>query len=122
MEIKDFKVGQTVYLKPVNWRHSREKVGYIQDEVATIGKKYITLKNINGLKFGNKYEKADGRFTDITNYSASYEIYFDYQTVLDENLESELRYKVKNHNFTFEQLKQINELFFTPLPITAGEI
>lgn len=110
MEIKDFKVGQTVYLRPVG-NALRNTDGAIKEEtIETVGKKYLTLKNYYRMKFGYYGD----RIRDISEYSANYILYTSLQEIEDEKLNAELSRKVQNYRFTFEELKKINELFFQP--------
>lgn len=109
MDIKDFKIGQTVYLRPVG-NALRGTDGAIREGIVeTVGKKYLTLKEYHRMKFG--YYDSD-KIRDVSNYSANFILYTSLQEIEDEKLNAELSRKVQNYRFTFEELKKIDELFF----------
>lgn len=110
MEIKDFKVGQTVYLEPANNQLRMNNKEIRETKILTVGKKYLTVEGYgySRMKFGI----VNNSIRDISNYCANYYLHTDLQKIQDEKLEAKLRNKVKEHKFTFEELKKINELFF----------
>lgn len=116
--IKDLKVGQIVYVKPIGnaarWikgdilEHVREV------EVEKIGNKFFYLKGYSRSKFGFKYEDSNS-CTNISDYCADYEIYLSKQDIVDELEQTSLlnflkdffSWSGKSKYLTLEQLRKI---------------
>ena len=89
MNIKDFSVGQTVYVEVCGDRESDPKL-MVSAVVKTVGKKYITIdeitdspyKKFTNDKFGPGHHD---RFRDVSEYSPRKAIYFSLQELEDQH-------------------------------------
>ena len=121
-EIKDFKVGQTVYVRITgNEARGKNKDELIQKWVVSkIGKKYVYAKPSNDswqeVCFGK--DEYTGKFNQKTNYCVDYILYLNRQEIEDENEQSELWKKIAdvfrrygiNYKVSLEQLRRINAI------------
>ena len=94
MEVKDFKVGQTVFVKLIgNAKRGKSEENLIEEwEVTKIGKKYVHARK-KGCNTAVKFEKKDygtykEQFVEKTDYSEDY-ILYPSKKELEENLEYE---------------------------------
>lgn len=125
MNIKDFKVGQTVYVE-LTGNASRGKTAEqcIEEwEVASVGRKYIKAGE-GHKKWGIirertfEYRENYGRFVEKTDYCVDYILYLTRQEIerkfekarLLNEVESFFRDWNKPKNLSIEQLKRIKEI------------
>ena len=126
MEIKDFTVGQRVWVK-LTGNRARGKSGneLIQEwEVVSIGRKYIKAKPLGGSDWcGISFEKREygysDKFVEKSDYTPCYILYADRQLILDEMESEQLLNKVLYYfrgvgekALTLEQLREINTIIF----------
>lgn len=109
------KVGDKVYLKPVN-NQARYIKNTLLDNIkeATIekiGKKYFYIKEYPIYKFGIE------KMQDISNYCANYEVYLSLQEIKDEEEYSNLLRDIDRElnkygkiDLSLEQLRKIKEI------------
>ena len=126
MNIKDFTIGQIVYLHCVGIdvrRYMKKDDGLFDERkfvkkatVTAIGRKYITVVE-DDRNSEIKFDINDD-FRQKTDYSIDYKLYATEQSVLD-NIEAESLYKdihekfedyCNNNRYTLEQLKAISEI------------
>lgn len=124
MNIKDFKVGQTVYVE-LTGNASRGKTAEqcIEEwEITSVGRKYIKAgRKSDGRIWGEttfEYNDCYGRFVQKTDYCVDYILYetkeelerkFEKTKLLNE-VESFFRDWSKPKNLSIEQLKRIKEI------------
>lgn len=124
MNIKDFKVGQTVYVE-LTGNASRGKTAeqcIDEWEITSVGRKYVKAGRCSdGTIWGEttfEYRENYGRFVQKTNYSIDYIIYetrqeierkFEKSKLLNE-VETFFRDWGKPKNLSIEQLKRIKEI------------
>ena len=120
MDIKDFKVGQTVYVRLYgNAAEGKSEDKIIEEWIVTkVGKKYLYAKPKEGWGRDVIFEKRryDDNFVNKTEYSISYVIYLDKQDILDEMeyfklssfIENEFRYSQKQ--YSLDQLRRIKAI------------
>lgn len=122
MNIKDFKVGQTVYVE-LTGNASRGKTAEqcIEEwEIASVGRKYIEVgrKDEDGKVWGKRlfeYRESYGKFVEKTKYSPNYFIYLTRQEIEDEHEKSRLYRAISevfrgygaDRKLTLEQLRKI---------------
>lgn len=124
MEIKDFKVGQKVWVR-LTGNASRGKSGndLIEEwEVVSVGRKYVKAKKVGySHSWEIEFEKRgySERFVQKTNTCVGYVIYESKQAILDEfeksNLESKIYDFFKsygNKNISIEQLREISKIIW----------
>lgn len=125
MNIKDFKVGQTVYVELTgNASRGKTPERCIEEwEITSVGRKYIEAGKRSercGIirKTLFEYRENYGRFVQKTNYCIDYIIYetreeverkFEKYKLLNE-VESFFRDWSKPKNLSIEQLKRIKEI------------
>lgn len=115
--MKELKIGQIVYLKPVgnNKRYlSGSITNHIQEsEIEKIGTKYFHLKDFYKTKFSIK------EMINISSYSPEWKVYTDKQQILDEEeeivLTNNIKKIIKDYNskpreLTLDQLRRINQI------------
>lgn len=123
MDIKDFKVGQTVWIE-LTGNASRGKSGndLIEEwEVVTVGKKYIHAKR-KGFGFPVKFEKREYGYSEKivqkTDCCVDYILYVS-KTELEEELERrtlideisiEFRSYGRKDKFSLDQLRRIKAI------------
>ena len=123
MDLKDLKVGQTVYIR-LTGNAIRGKCGdeLIEEWVIdNIGRKYITASKKTGYPRGIIFEKSDygyeGRFVEKTYYCVDYIMYETEQELRDE-LEQDKIYRdirllfdrFNKNKMTLEQLRSIKKI------------
>lgn len=124
MNIKDFKVGQTVYVE-LTGNASREKTAEqcIEEwEITSVGRKYIKAckKESDVFRFETTFEYREnyGRFVEKTDYCVDYILYptreelerkFEKSKLLNE-VELFFRDWGKPKRLSIEQLKRIKEI------------
>lgn len=124
MSIKDFKVGQTVYVE-LTGNASRGKTAEqcIEEwEITSVGRKYIKAckKRNDAFRFETTFEWRDSykRFVQKTDYCVDYILYatrqelerkFEKAKLLDD-VESFFRGLGKPKNLSIEQLKRIKDI------------
>ena len=123
MDLKDFKVGQTVWIR-LTGNAIRGKCGdeLIEEWVIDkIGRKYITASKKTGYPRGIIFEKSDygyeGRFVEKTYYCVDYIMYETEQELRDE-LEKDKIYRdirllfdrFNKNKMTLEQLRSIKKI------------
>ena len=124
MEIKDFKVGQKVWVR-LTGNASRGKNGndLIEEwEVVSVGRKYVKAKKVGySHSWEIEFEKRgySERFVQKTNTCVDYVIYESKQAILDEleasNLERKIYDFFKNYgnkNISLEQLREISKIIW----------
>lgn len=125
MNIKDFKVGQTVYVE-LTGNASREKTAEecIEEwEITSVGRKYVKAGKRHeeyGIFRETTFEYRDSynRFVQKTDYCVDYVIYLARQEIerkiekskLLNEIESFFRDWNKPKNLSIEQLKRIKEI------------
>lgn len=123
MEIKDFTVGQKVWIK-LTGNASRGKSGndLIQEwEVVSVGRKYVTAK-CGWREY--KFEVCDYNnscLKQVTNYTADYHLYMSKEDIEKELEKSRLFLEVSDcfrnfgseRNFTLEQLREIKAIIIS---------
>lgn len=124
MDLKDFNVGQTVWVN-LTGNEARGKHGdeLIEEwEVVAVGRKYIHARKKKGYSFATVFEKREygyfGRFVQKTDGCVNYILYAS-KTELEEELEHSrlfdeisqaFRGFVVKHNFSLEQLRKIKAI------------
>ena len=123
MDIKDFKVGQTVWVQ-LTGNASRGKHGneLIEEwEVVTVGKKYVHARK-KGCSFPIKFEKRQygysGSFVEKTNCCVDYILYASKDELEDEiehmrlynDISKAFRGYGSQNNFSLEQLRKIKAI------------
>lgn len=120
MNIKDFKVGQKVYVKLIG-NACRGKIGeqLIEEwEVTKVGRKYVTAK-CDWREF--KFEQVDfykDCLNQVTDHCNDYLLYLSKETIEQEIEKNRLFREVSElfrgfcieRNFTLEQLRQIKAI------------
>ena len=123
MDLKDFKVGQTVWImltgNAIRGKHGDELIEeWVIDK---IGRKYITASKKTGYPKGIIFEKRgygyEDRFVEKTNYCVDYIMYETEQYIRDE-MEKDKIYKniqmffdrFNKNKLTLEQLKGIKRI------------
>lgn len=104
----EFKIGQTVYLKLKYYKH----IDFIECKIIKIGRKYIYIDKPN-IKINLKTMLQDNN-----GYCLDYEIYTNYQQILDEKEYNKLKNSIQNcfdrfnntTTLTLEQLRLINDI------------
>lgn len=124
MNIKDFKVGQTVCVELTgNASRGKKPEQCIEEwEITSVGRKYIKAgrKSDGGIRGERtfEYKESYGRFVQKTNYSIDYIIYetreeierkFEKSKLLNE-VETFFRDWSKPKHLSTEQLKRIKEI------------
>ncbi len=114
MNIKDFKVGQKVYVKKMGnaASHVNSENLISEETVSKVGNKYIYLDGFERSKFGYHFRSE---LVDISDYSPQYQIYRSKQEIEDEititNLSEEIRVIFQGYgackNYTIDQLRRI---------------
>ena len=123
MDLKDFKVGQTVWVQLAG-NEARGKHGdeLIEEwEVVTVGKKYIHARK-KGRSFPTVFEKREFgysvKFVQKTDGCVNYILYaskteleeeLEHSRLFDEILQAFRGFGVK-HNFSLEQLRKIKAI------------
>lgn len=121
MNIKDFKVGQTVYVELTgNASRGKAPEQCIEEwEIIYVGRKYIEAvkKGSDSFLFKTVFEWADdyGRFVEKTVYSPNYIIYLERQEIeekheknrLFQEIEQRFRYG-SQRDISLEQLRAIH--------------
>lgn len=125
MDIKDFKVGQVVYIKLVG-NASRDKSGeeLIQEwEIVSVGRKLIKAKrkdwsDMNAITFEKSGGGYDDRFIEKTDCCVNYVMYFSKKEIEDEIEKNELLMSTisffqninKREKLSLDSLRQITEI------------
>ena len=119
--LKDFKVGDTVYLRCINNAARMFKTGELPIREATIdrvGRKYLTVQ----LPWAEvRFEQNDSMPTGmihVTEYSQDYVLYKTKEELLDDLEKFALRKKIEDHirqyawarNLTLDEVKQIAKI------------
>ena len=109
----ELKVGQKVYLKPVNnaARHSNE---IVEAEIIKVGRKYFEVDK--GYHYSRKYHISD--LKQATDMVADYEVYMSKQEILDEREINSLYFEIGKKfrgvgttlDLTLSQLRRIKEI------------
>ena len=82
MKKEDFKRGQTVYLLPVRFMafdYLKIEKQIIETTVASIGRKYITVKYWDGIRFD-----INNDFREVTNYSIEYKLFLSKEDIKED--------------------------------------
>lgn len=119
MNIKDFKVGQTVYVE-LTGNASRGKTAEqcIEEwEIVSVGRKYVKANEIGKTWKDATFEQreSDGRFVQKTNYSPDYILYLTRQEIEDKHEKTRLYQEIsevfrgygESKKLTLEQLRKI---------------
>lgn len=126
MNIKDFKVGQKVYVE-LTGNASRGKTAEecIEEwEITSVGRKYIEAGRIDKKRGGVwgkhlfEYKENYGRFVEKTNYCIDYALYLTRQEIEDKQEKSRIFKEVSEvfrgfgaeRNITLEQLRRIKKI------------
>ena len=123
MDLKDFKVGQTVWIR-LTGNAIRGKCGdeLIEEWVIDkIGRKYITASKKTGYPRGIIFEKSDygyeGRFVEKTYYCVDYIMYETEQELRDEWEKDKIYRDIRllfdrfnKNKMTLEQLRSIKKI------------
>lgn len=129
MNIKNFKVGQTVYVE-LTGNASRRKTAdeCIEEwEITSVGRKYIKAGRCScGSTFGNRvwnetifeYRESYGRFVQKTDCCVNYILYETRQEIEDEHERERLRINICNmlsdyrtgKKISLEQLRKIKSI------------
>ena len=123
MDLKDFKVGQTVWIRltgnAIRGKHGDELVEeWVIDK---IGRKYITASKKTGYPKGIIFEKKgygyEDRFVEKTNYCVDYIMYETEQEIRDEMEKYKIYRDVQlffdrfnKNKLTLEQLRSIKKI------------
>lgn len=124
MNIKDFKVGQTVYVELTgNSARGKTKEKRIEEwEITFVGRKYIeAAKKYCGTLIGKtvfEYKESYGRFVQKTNYCVDYILYETIQEIEDKHERHRLFDEVSgvfreygvSRKLTLGQLRKIKEI------------
>lgn len=125
MDLKDFKVGQTVWIRltgnAIRGKHGDELIEeWVIDK---IGRKYITASKKTGypkgIVFEDKCSGYNGRFVEKTNYCVDYIMYETEQEIRDE-MEKDKIYtdiqlffdRFNKNKLTLEQLRSIKKIIY----------
>lgn len=115
MEIKDFTVGQTVYMLSTDKRNN-PPCGYKEAKIKKVGRIYITLDGVLERKFFiPEYAENDNFLVEKIDYGADNLLFKSKQDLDDyiekKSLESEL-YKARDliSTLTLEQLRAIKRI------------
>ena len=123
MDIKDFKVGQIVWVELTgNAKRNKTQEECIEEwEITSVGKKYLEAKR-KGTNYVVKFEKRggtySGRFVQKTTYCIDYIIYESKQALLDTFEKRRLLDEVSeffrgygaSRNILLEQLRKISAI------------
>lgn len=113
MSIKDFKVGQTVYVELTgNARRGKEPEQCIEEwEVTSVGRKYINAvkKNPDSLLYKLVFEWSEsyGRFVEKTRCSVNYILYLTRQEIEEKHEKTRLFQEIE-HRFRYGSQKDIS--------------
>lgn len=121
MKIKDFKVGQTVYVE-LTWNASRGKTPEqcIEEwEITSVGRKYIKAgKRSDGIIWREttfEYRDSYKRFVEKTDYCVDYIIYTTRQEIEEKHEKSRLFQEIEQRfrygsqrDISLEQLRAIH--------------
>lgn len=120
MSIKDFKVGQTVYVELTgNASRGKTPEQCIEEwEVSSVGRKYIkAFKKQNGIfRFETtfEYNDCDGRFEEKTDYCINYVLYLTRREIEEKQEKSRLFQEIEQRfgygsqrDISLEQLRAI---------------
>lgn len=130
MKLKDFMVGQTVFVKTIvhcsePWK--KERINEVV--VSKVGKRYVTVKDDITSDYGWKiqFDSFDD-FKEKTEYSPTYELFLRKQDILDrwrsEYLAGKIRSKFGMYNIKdigLRTLEEIANLLCIPLFPTEKE-
>jgi len=113
MKKEDLKIGQVLYLKPIN-NASRRGDGEIKETYITkIGKKYIIVHGHYGRYF------IDSLLQDAGQYSSNYQAYTTRQQIEEEREMQTLRDKLRKYfdgvwgesrKLTLQQLRKVDNI------------
>lgn len=131
MDLKDFKINQSVWIKLTGnaKRFKKEEESLVQEwKITQIGRKYIyAKKDENSLEvaFYKSNSVLDDVWIEKTEYSIDYILYATYQDYLDteeaERISSEL-YNFFQHNglreLSLYQLREIQKIINNNVPAT----
>lgn len=123
MKIKDFKVGQTVYVE-LTWNASRGKTPEqcIEEwEITSVGRKYIKAgKRSDGIIWREttfEYRDSYKRFVEKTDYCVDYIIYTTRQEIEEKHEKSRLFQEIEQRfrygsqkDISLEQLRAIDNI------------
>ena len=124
MDLKDFKVGQTVWIRLTGNAIRGKRGDELIEEwvIDKIGRKYITASKKTGYPRGIIFEKSDyyvyeGRFVEKTYYCVNYIMYETEQDIRGE-IEKDKIYKdiqlffdrFNKNKLTLEQLRSIKKI------------
>lgn len=117
MDVKQFKIGQIVWLVPTD-RQRYKKSEPIEYKIVKIGRKYLEVKK-------DELEHWEGVKFDVTDdfkhfnkgYSADWKIYFSLQSIEDEKESEKLAHKIREvignwgiPRLTLQQLRDIDNI------------
>lgn len=117
MKKEDFKPGQTVYLLPVKFMaldYLRIEKQIIEATVASVGRKYITVKYWDGIRFD-----INNDFREVTNYSISYRLFLSKEDIQKDFKRRKMEERIStafhfpNHvarKMTFEELQTVSDI------------
>lgn len=117
MKKEDFKPGQTVYLLPVRFMafdYLRIEKQIIETTVASVGRKYITVKYWDGIRFD-----INNDFREVTNYSISYRLFLSKEDIQKDFKRRKMEERIStafhfpNHvarKMTFEELQTVSDI------------
>lgn len=114
MKKEDFKPGQTVYLLPVRFMafdYLRIEKRIIETTVASVGRKYITVKYWDGIRFD-----INNDFREVTNYSIEYKLFLSKEDIKEDFKRRKMEERIStafhfpNHvarKMTFDELETV---------------
>ena len=117
MKKEDFKPGQTVYLLPVRFMafdYLRIEKQIIETTVASVGRKYITVKYWDGIRFD-----INNDFREVTNYSISYRLFLSKEDIQKDFKRRKMEERINtafhfpNHvarKMTFDELQTVFDI------------
>lgn len=111
----ELKVGDKVYLKPINSRYitNNNILEHIKEcEIKKIGRKYFEVWEKNKEWTTLRFRVED--FQQVSHYSIDWELYFNKQEIIDEiehlNLANEIRNAIGNRGITKLSLEQLRKI------------
>lgn len=118
MSIKDFKVGQTVYVELIgNASRGKTPEECIEEwKITSVGRKYIKANKTDNFWQEVVFEQRerDGRFAEKTNYSPDYALYLTRREIEEKHEKTRLYREIENvfcgynhKKLTLEQLRRI---------------
>jgi hypothetical protein len=111
MEKHNLKIGQTVYLKPIN-NLARRNNEIFTDTVYKLGRKYATIKDN---KFGCNAEFDLFTMREKSNYSSDYEVYLTFEDAENSSKQPQERRKTIDlvSSLTYTELLKVQDFIKT---------